>query len=295
VIAVAMGPESGLSSQRERAAHFRCLHKSGDPLLLGNAWDAGSALILERLGYRAVGTTSAGIAFSRGLPDHGLVSPAAHFELGHQLASLLKVPVNLDLESALDLEGDALSKLIEEVLRTGVAGVNVEDSIAGLDLQFIAPGRQVERILTIRDTVRHLKGDLVINARVDSLWLNPAATDDDFQDLLSRAKAYRDAGADCIFAPGLVREDWILELIQSVGCPVNLLFSPVGPNLERLASLGVRRISQGSSLVRSVYSSFHYMAARFLSNGTVGPLLDESTLSYSQMNDLFIDARTRQQ
>lgn len=294
MIPMAMGSESGLSSQRERAATFRSLHESGDPLLLGNAWDAGSALILQRLGYLAVGTTSAGVAFSRGLPDHGVVSPEAHLEFAHQLASLLRVPVNLDLESALDLEGDALSKLIEEVLRTGVAGVNVEDSIAGLNLRFIAPERQVERILTIRDAVRHFKGDLVINARVDSLWLNPAATDGDFQDLLSRAKAYRDAGADCIFAPGLVREDWILELIRSVGCPVNLLFSPVGPNLQRMKSLGVRRISQGSSLVRSVYSSFHYMAERFLSNGTLGSPLDQSALSYSQMNDLFIDARTRQ-
>lgn len=273
---------------RGRAAKFRGLHAPGEFLLLGNAWDVGSAVMLARVGYAAVGTTSAGIAYSRGFPDFGLVSFSEQISIVRHIVSSVDIPVSFDLECASNLDGDDLAQLIDQVIDAGAIGVNIEDSVAGEMLMRIDPDRQAKRLRTIREAASHRGASLFVNARVDSFWCNPSAGDAEFEELTMRAKSYLEAGADCIFAPGLIQRDFIHELVNALKAPVNVLLLPTGPSLEELKALGVRRVSQGSSLVRAAYSEFFCAAQEVLEGVALGSTARPPPLSYTQMNRLFI-------
>ena len=160
----------------------------------------GSASILARIGYTAVGTTSAGIAFSRGAPDFGLVSLSEQISIVRQITSSVDIPVTFDLESASNLDGDELALLIDQV---------IEGSIAGELLSRIDTERQIQRLRTVREAAAQRGSNLFVNARVDSFWLNPSAGEAEFVDLTQRSLSYIEAGADCIFAPGLIQRDFI--------------------------------------------------------------------------------------
>jgi 2-methylisocitrate lyase-like PEP mutase family enzyme len=271
-----------------RAAAFRDLHAPGRFLLLGNAWDVGSAVILARLGYGAVGTTSAGIAFSRGVPDFGLVSLSEQISIVREMVSSVDIPVTFDLESASDLDGDDLALLIGQVVDAGAVGVNIEDSIAGEQLRRTDIKRQMQRLRTIRDAANQRGAKLFVNARVDSFWCNPEAAEAEFEDLTHRSLSYLEAGADGIFAPGLAQRDFIQELVRSVPAPINVLLMPGGPDLGELKALGIRRVSQGSSLARAAYSEFYFSAQELLEGVPVGSGERRQSMSYTQMNRLFI-------
>ena len=277
-----------------RAATFRDLHGPGKFLLLGNAWDVGSASILARIGYTAIGTTSAGIAFSRGAPDFGLVSLSEQISIVRQITSSVDIPVTFDLESASNLDGDELALLIDQVIDVGAVGVNIEDSIAGEPLTRIDTERQMQRLRTVREAAAQRGSNLFVNARVDSFWLNPSAGEAEFVDLTQRSLSYIEAGADCIFAPGLIQRDFIHDFVCSVPTPINLLLMPGGPDLKELKDLGVGRVSQGSSLVRAAYSEFYFAAQELFEGVSVGSKERQPPLSYTQMNRLFIEASTRQ-
>ncbi|TVT44298.1 isocitrate lyase/phosphoenolpyruvate mutase family protein [Amycolatopsis rhizosphaerae] len=218
------------------AASFAALHRGPRPLLLPNAWDHASAAALAAEGFPAVGTTSLGVAAAAGLPDGTGATRAETLDLAGKL-SALPCLITVDIESGFSDDPAEVAELTARLAALGIAGINLEDEAGDI-------GHQRELIAAAKT------GGLFVNARTDTHWLRPAGMDHD-REALRRAKAYADAGADGVFVPGLTEEGVIASLVDAVEVPVNILYSPSGPDLRRLTALGVRRVSLGSLLFRA--------------------------------------------
>ncbi|WP_121254083.1 isocitrate lyase/PEP mutase family protein [Nocardioides ferulae] len=232
------------------------LHRPGDPFVLPNAWDVGSARALVAEGFPAVGTTSLGVAAARGLPD---ATRAAHDAVlavtGELLAAGLGVPLTVDLEDGFSDDPGAVADL---VVGLGVAGVNLEDATDGA---LIDPDRHAHRIAAVKQRAP----GVFVNARTDVFWVG----DHDPGEAIARLRRYVDAGADGVFVPGALDEATIESLTAAVGAPLNVLASPAIPR-TRLAELGVARISTGSLLYRSALGQA-VAAARAVRDGAPLP------------------------
>ena len=225
----------------EARATFRALHHGERPLLLPNAWDHASAAALHRRGFRALGTTSLGVAAAAGLPDGTGAARAETLTLGRGLARL-PVPVSVDVEGGFSDDPADVAALAAELARAGVAGVNIEDGLP--DGTLADPALQAEKITAVREAAP----GVFVNARTDTHWLGADAT---VAGALRRCTRYVAAGADGVFVPGPVPEPDIAALVAELAAPLNVLYSPAGPGVERLAELGVRRVSLGSLLFRA--------------------------------------------
>jgi 2-methylisocitrate lyase-like PEP mutase family enzyme len=214
---------------------FHDLHHAARPLVLPNAWDFASAAALCAAGFAAVGTTSLGVAAAAGLPDGEGVAREETVALARRIVGL-PVPVTVDVEAGF---GADLRELAAELASLGVAGVNIEDGRPGGVL-----ADPVEQAGMVRAVTEGAPG-LFVNARVDTWWLGV-----DRESTVERARAYRDAGADGVFVPGLAQEEEIAAVVAAVELPLNVLHVPA-LGVERLAELGVRRISTGSLLFRA--------------------------------------------
>jgi 2-methylisocitrate lyase-like PEP mutase family enzyme len=227
----------------EPTAAFRALHHGERPLLLPNAWDFASAAALLAAGFAAIGTTSLGVAAAHGLPD----GQGAGREESLALARLLgRLPClfTVDIEAGFSDDPDEVADLAAALRAAGAVGINLEDGSP--DGTLADPGRQQALIATVKAAVP----DLFVNARVDAYWLggddpSPLAT------TLPRAAEYVAAGADGIFVPGVTRDSDIATLVDAIPAPLNVLFLPGKHSVERLAGLGVARISTGSLLFRT--------------------------------------------
>jgi 2-methylisocitrate lyase-like PEP mutase family enzyme len=214
---------------------FHSLHHGERPLLLPNAWDFASAAALCAAGFPAVGTTSLGVAAAAGVPDGEGATLDETVALARRIVGL-PVPVTVDIEFGF---GADLRELVAELASLGVAGVNIEDGRPGGVLADPA-----EQALMVR-AVKESAPGVFVNARVDTYWLGV-----DHQSTVERALRYRDAGADGVFVPGLVLENEIASVVAAVEVPLNVLHVPA-LGVDRLAELGVRRISTGSLLFRA--------------------------------------------
>jgi 2-methylisocitrate lyase-like PEP mutase family enzyme len=210
---------------------FRDLHYADEPLLLPNAWDVSSALAFYDAGFRAVGTTSFGVAASAGHPDGGRTSKEPTRNLARQLRNL-PAYVSADVEDGYHDDPDEVAGYVSAL---GVAGINIEDST---DEKLISPRAHAAKVAAIKQ----LSPEVFINARVDTYWLNQDAN---VSATLDRATAYVEAGADGIFVPGATDPADLRELTTNIPLPVNVLVVP-GLTLAELAELGVRRVSTGS-------------------------------------------------
>lgn len=241
-----------------RVAAFRALHQPGDPLLLPNAWDFGSGATLVRAGFRAIGTTSLGVAVANGLPDARGATRAETIAVAQRLAGLACL-VTVDIEAGFsDRPADvvALGRVLADA---GVVGINIEDG---------RPGDTLAPVTAQADLIRAVKAavpDLFINARTDTHWLHPPRP---LAQTLTRIAAYREAGADGIFVPGLVDEDNIRLVVAQAGLPVNLLAGR--QSVSRLADLGVARVSTGSLLFRAALRAIE-TTARAIAAGEQPP------------------------
>lgn len=224
---------------------FRTLHREGAPLLLPNAWDHASAAALADAGFRAIGTTSLGVAAAAGKPDGTGATRAETVHLATGLTRLNAL-ISADIEGGFSDSPADVAALAATLAQAGVVGINIEDGRA--DGTLADPGPHCELIRAVKDTVP----DLFVNARTDTFWLpgpgHQAQT-------ASRAAAYQRAGADGIFVPGLRDEQAITELVGVLDVPLNILYAPGGPSFRRLAELGVRRVSCGSLLFRTALHS----------------------------------------
>lgn len=222
---------------------FRELHQAGPPLLLPNAWDYTSAAALVDAGFVAIGTTSLGVTAANGLPDGRGLGREETVALARRLAGLPCL-LSVDIEAGFGADPAGVAELAATLADLGVVGVNLEDGRP--DGTLAEPEEQAEYIAAVKARTP----ELFVNARTDTHWA-PDLNADTKASTLTRAKRYVDAGADGVFVPGLAEDEAIAEVVNAVAVPVNILFQPPWHRVERLADLGVRRISTGSLLFRT--------------------------------------------
>lgn len=247
---------------------FRDLHVPGKPLILVNAWDAASARLVEAAGAAAVGTTSAGVAWSLGAPDgDALALPAAVAAIA-RITAAVSVPVTADVEQGY---GD-VAETVRRVAATGAAGVNVEDGVTA----------QPDRIAAARAAAP----GLFLNARIDTYLAGVGGLDE----TVERATAYLAAGADGVFVPGVTDPATVAALVDRIDAPVNVLAGPGAPGIAELAALGVARISLGSSVAQAAYGLVARAARAALDGGGYADLAGAA--DYGMLNSLLTpDAR----
>jgi len=264
---------------------FRELHKSGC-FVLPNPWDAGSAVYLHHLGFKALATTSSGFAFSRGLPDDIRANPRDAV-LAHcrEIAAATPLPVNADFQNGHADEPERVAENVTLCVATGVAGLSIEDSTGNESQPLYDFALAIERIKAARRAIDQTGVPVVLTARCEA-WLvgdsDPLATS------LKRLAAYADAGAECLYAPGVIDPDEISAIVKAVAPrPVNVLVSHSDPNLTlaKLTDLGVRRISVGSGLARVAWAAFIRAAREIADKGTFSAFAD--TASGQELNNLF--------
>ncbi|MFC3502250.1 isocitrate lyase/phosphoenolpyruvate mutase family protein [Micromonospora krabiensis] len=222
-------------------AAFRVLHHGDRPLLLPNAWDHASAAALAARGYPAIGTTSLGVAAAAGLPDGGAATRSETLELARRLRGLPAL-LTVDVEAGFSDDPAEVAALATELAGLGVVGINLEDGRA--DGTLASTTSAAAKVAAVKDAVPRL----FVNARTDAWWLGVA---DPLPQALERAAAYRAAGADGFFAPGVPDADTVGVLVREVEAPLNVLHRPGGPTVAELARIGVARISTGSLLFRA--------------------------------------------
>lgn len=272
--------------QRELAQRFKALHEGSDILVVGSAWDAGSAVVFEREGLQAIATSSAGVAFSLGYADGEILPLDEHLRVLAAVVRATRIPVSADIETGYGRTPAEVSANCRRVLETGVIGINIEDTSGDARQPLLKPELQAEKIRAIRAMAEEFGVPLFINARTDNYWLKLGDEETRFQDTVARLNLYRAAGADGLFVPGVVDGATIRRLVQAVKGPLNILASAGAPPVPELAAMGVRRLSQGSGPARAALSAVRRIARDLQGQGTYTGYT-ENTISYAETNRLF--------
>ena len=249
-------------SARDSRARFRALHAREQLFVMPNPWDVGSARLLAASGFEALATTSAGFAWSIGKLDQRVTRDEliAHVST---LARATTLPLNADSERCYPDAPGGVSETVAQLAAAGAAGFSVEDfdpATNSIDDVSVA----VDRVAAAADAAHRLDDPLVLTARAENHLHGVAELDD----TIARLVAYREAGADVVYAPGLSQIDQIAAVVEAVAVPVNVLALPSGPTLAELAAVGVRRVSTGSALARAAYGSLVGGARELLTEGT---------------------------
>lgn len=246
----------------ERRRAFRQLHAQGC-FALPNPWDVGSARYLQHLGFKALATSSAAFAFSRGLPDNGVPCDAmlAHIR---ELVEASDLPVNADFENGFAAEPSALAENVRRCVETGVAGLSIEDATGEMDRPLYEIAQAVERIAAAREAIGG--EDVVLVGRAECFLVGI----EDLDEVIRRLTAYAAAGADCLYAPGIDTREEIAAVVAAVAPkPVNLLISgPGGLTMRDAEGLGVRRVSVGGALFRAAWSGWQRAAEALATQGS---------------------------
>jgi 2-methylisocitrate lyase-like PEP mutase family enzyme len=265
------------------AAKFRAMHES-ECFVLPNPWDIGTAIYLEHLGFKALATTSAGFAFSRGKPDGGVPRDEmlAHIR---EIVEATALPVNADFLSGYADEAEDVAANVQLCIDTGVAGLSIEDNTGQADAPLYEKKLAIERIRAARAAIDDSRIDVVLTGRCEA-WLvhdrNP------FQTALDRLAVYAEAGADCLYAPGVSDPDEIAQIVKTISPkPVNVLVSGFNHQLSfsQLSDLGVRRISIGSGLALAAWGAFLRAAQDIKTNGVFNLLANNAP--FADLNELF--------
>src|SRR5205085_5083673 len=242
----------------ERRRRFRELHERDRLFVMPNPWDIGSARLLASLGFEALATTSAGFAWSLGKLDTTVTRDELVVHV-RALAAATPLPLNVDSERCYPDDPGGVAETVRLLAEAGAAGCSIEDYDPGrdaIDDVEVAAAR-------VREAVE-ARGDLVLTARAE----NHLHGVDDLDDTVARLVAYRDAGADVVYAPGLADLEQIAAVVEAVGVPVNVLALPNGPSVAELASVGVRRVSTGGALARAAYGALLAAAQELQEHGT---------------------------
>jgi len=270
--------------QKEKAEVFRKLHTEGNVLLLANVWDVASARIVEDARFPAIATSSAGIAFAQGFPDGQKIPAERMLAVIADIASAVKVPVTADVEAGYGSKPEHAALTARRVIEAGAVGMNFEDATGDPARPLFELQEQVERIHAIREQGDSLGVPLVVNARTDVYLLQIGEATTRYGEALRRLSAYRDAGADCLFVPGLMDLATIRQFVADLNCPVNILAVPSSPSVGELKGAGVRRISLGSGPMRAAMGLLRRLATEVSIDGTYSILRDAP--SHGEMNKL---------
>jgi 2-methylisocitrate lyase-like PEP mutase family enzyme len=273
------------STPSSAVAQFRAMHESGC-FVLPNPWDIGTAVYLRHLGFKALATTSAGFAFSRGKPD-GTAGLPLDVMLAHiaEIVAATPLPVNADFQSGYAHEPEGVAENVTLCLATGVAGLSIEDNTGEEASPLYEASLAIERIRAARAAIDASETHVVLTGRCEA-WL--VGQPDPFRFALERLVAYAEAGADCLYAPGVSEPDEIAAIVKAVAPkPVNVLM--YGPSkilsVARLTDLGVRRVSVGSSLACVAWGAFIRSAQSIASTGTFDTFAD--AVPFAEVNDVF--------
>lgn len=257
-----------LDEQKARANAFRALHRGGKLLLLPNIWDVASARMIEDAGFPALATTSAGIAFSLGYPDGQRISRQEMLARVARIARAVKLPVSADVESGYGDRPEDAAETARQVIEAGGVGVNLEDGTGDAQRPLADLTLQLERIRAIREAALKAGVLLVLNARTDVYLDQVGLPETRYDEAVRRAAAFRDAGADCVFVPGVRDAETIAKLVRDLQCPLNILAGPGSLPTSELGKLGVARVSLGSAPMRATLGLLKRMAQELKTTGT---------------------------
>lgn len=241
---------------------FAELHAGPDLLILPNAWDAGSARVIEAAGAKAIATSSAAVAWAHGFPDGEALPLEVIVSTVREIARAVRIPVTADIETAYGRNGAEAADCVARVMDAGAVGINIEDGKG-------APDLLCEKIARIKAKTGN---SLWVNARTDVYLHNLAQGEAAYEETVTRARRYREAGADSIFVPMAAEDALLVRLVRAIDAPLNLLAWPGLPPAARLKEIGVRRLSAGAGIGRMALNHTYTLAQAFLAEGRSEPL-----------------------
>ena len=264
--------------QKAKAELFLKFHQDEEILVLLNSWDTGSSKLIEACGFRAVATTSMGVAASMGYPDSQVIQLAEMLGVITGIVNAVQVPVSVDIEAGYGNNLNEVIDSVRKIIATGIVGINIEDSI-DMSPVLIDEMEFCERISAIRSLSDSLGFHLVINARTDSFYTSSGTPQEKLSESIKRGNKYREAGADCIFVQPVWEKETISTLVKEINAPINILANPsigagMAPTIRELQDLGVARVSLGSSLMKATLALIKKVADELSEKGTYKLLLD---------------------
>ncbi len=267
--------------QKEKAELFLKYHHDKEILVLLNSWDIGSSRLIEACGYKAVATTSMGIAASFGYPDCQVIQLPEMIQVITGIINAVQVPVTVDIEAGYGNNLNEIIDSVKKIIATGIVGINIEDSI-DLSPTLVDEMEFCERISAIRALSDSMGFHLVINARTDSFYTSLGSTREKLAESIKRGNKYREAGADCIFVQPVSEKETIATLVKEINAPINILANPgigggIPPSVSELQDLGVARLSLGSGLMKATLALIKKVANELSEKGTYNILLDTLT------------------
>jgi 2-methylisocitrate lyase-like PEP mutase family enzyme len=265
-----------------QAQRLRDLHEAR-PLLVVNAWDAGSAAVMEAAGAPVIGTTSAGVSWACGVADGGSLGGVRAVEAVRRIAEVVGVPVTADIEDGYGDTPEEVGRTVTSVMEAGAVGINLEDRVNRGNGSLLTAAEQAARLVAARVAAQKAGIGLWINARTDVYLAGSGSPADQLVEAQSRAVAYAAAGADSLFVPGVVDVDTLCALVAGP-LPVNAMVYPGAPTVSELAALGVARISLGSAVAQAAYHAAAAATRELIGQGTYTSL--EAAMDYTELNDL---------
>jgi 2-methylisocitrate lyase-like PEP mutase family enzyme len=274
---------------KSKAETLRALHAGGRILVLVNAWDVVSARLVEAAGAPAIATTSAGVANVLGYVDGQRISREEMAAAGGRIARAVAVPVTVDAEAGYGPSPEDAAETTRQLLAAGVVGMNFEDRSGDPANPLVSVGQQVARIHAIRQAAAAADVPFVLNARTDAYLAAAGAPKTRFDETVRRANAYREAGADCIFVPGVSDAKLIADLVRAIRSPLNILAGPGAPTVAELERMGVARVSTGSGFMRACFAKARDVAGDIFATGSWESLAN--AINYREMNELVAGRR----
>ncbi len=273
-----------IEAQRHRGEVFRRLHARKPILVLPNVWDVASAKIVEQAGFPAIATSSAGVAFVLGYPDGEVISRDEMAAAVARITAHVTVPVTADMESGYGRRPEDAAATVQAAIAAGAVGMNFEDSPGERGEPLLPEPQQVERVRAAREAADASGIPFVLNARTDVYLESVGAPETRLAHAVRRLNAYRAAGADCLFAPGVSDAATIATLVKEVDGPLNVLAMATSPPVPELERLGVARVSLGSGPMRAGLTVFKRLAEELRGAGTYGALA--GAIPHAELNRL---------
>jgi 2-methylisocitrate lyase-like PEP mutase family enzyme len=268
-----------------KADQFLSLHRGPRILVLANVWDVASACVVEHAGFKAIATSSAAIANSLGYPDGQRISRAEMLAMVARIAAKVSIPVTADLEAGYGDTPEAMAETARAMITSGAVGLNLEDGTGNASSPLVPAEQHVEKVRRIREVGDSLGVHVVINARTDVYLEQVGEPASRFEHAVHRVAAYRNAGADSLFVPGVQDAETIGKLAKAIDGPLNILAGPATPPVAELERLGVRRVSFGSWPARAALGLFSRFAHELIEKGTFTTLSDWA-IPYAELNRL---------
>jgi 2-methylisocitrate lyase-like PEP mutase family enzyme len=272
-----------IRQQAKKAEQLRELHHGKNILVLPNAWDVASARILEELGFPVIATSSAAVAFSLGYPDGQRIARYEMLGMVSRIAKAVRVPVTADMEAGYGVTLEHMAETVKALVAAGAVGLNLEDVTGSEESSQVDTALQMEKIRTIHKVSASLGVPLVVNARTDIYLMPIGPAETRFERTVERLRAYCEAGADCVFAPGVRDAETITKLVKALDAPLNILVTAGTPSLKDLEKIGVARVSIGSGTMRAAMGAVRRVGKELLETGTYTSLLD-GAVPFAELN-----------